>query len=78
MVKIQGQALRILQNLHEAAMCEGHLPTEYIVGADNKRKETKQYTMWFFVWLLCALSECPLSTITVVFLLVGHTHNKLD
>ena len=73
------QCSAILQNLHEAAMVEGHLPTEYIVGADNTRKETKnQFAMWFFVWLLCVLSGCPLSVITVVFLLVGHTHNKLD
>ena len=34
--------------------------------------------MWFLVWLLCALDSTPLWRIDVLFLLVGHTHNKLD
>ena len=34
--------------------------------------------MWFLIWLLCALSDSPLRCINVIFLLVGHTHNKLD
>ena len=73
------QCSAILQNLHEVAMREGHLPEEFNVGADNTPKETKnQYTFWFLIWLLCALDGTPLRVITVVFLMVGHTHNKLD
>ena len=69
----------ILQNLHEVAINEGHLPEELNIGADNTPKETKnQYTFWFLMFLLCALDDTPLRSICVVFLLVGHTHNKLD
>ena len=35
------QSSAILQNLHQVAMREGHLPTTFIIGADNTRKETK-------------------------------------
>ena len=73
------QSSVILQNLHEVAMLEGHLPEELNIGADNTPKETKnQYTFWFLIWLLCALEDTPLKVITVMFLLVGHTHNKVD
>ena len=73
------QSSTILQNLHEVAKREGHLPQKLTIGADNTRKETKnQYCFWFLIWLLCALSDTPLKVISVVFLLVGHTHNKLD
>ena len=34
--------------------------------------------MWMLVWLLCALADTPLWMIDVIFLVVGHTHNKLD
>ena len=34
--------------------------------------------MWFLVWLLCALDNTPPWRIDVLFLRVGHTHNKLD
>ena len=60
-------------------MHKGHLPEEFNIGADNTPKETKnQYTFWFLIWLLCVLEDTPLKVITVMFLLVGHTHNKLD
>ena len=73
------QISAILQNLHEVAMGEGHLPEEFNIGADNTPKETNnQYTFWFLIWLLCALDDTPLRSICVLFLLVGHTHNKLD
>ena len=73
------QSSALLLNLHEVAMKEGHLPKRWTIGADNTRKETKnQTTMWMLVWLLCALADTPLWTIDVIFLLVGHTHNKLD
>ena len=73
------QSSTLLLNLHRVAMEEGHLPTHWSICADNTRKETQnQYTMWFLVWLLCALDSTPLWRIDVLFLLVGHTHNKLD
>ena len=52
------QSSAILENLCDAASEEGHLPESFTIGADNTTKETKnQYTMWFFVWLLCTLSD---------------------
>ena len=73
------QSSSLLLNLHQTAMEEGHLPKHWSIGADNTRKETKnQTTMWMLVWLLCALEDTPLWMIDVVFLMVGHTHNKLD
>ena len=33
------QSSAILQNLHEVAMSEGHLPNEFNIGADNTPKE---------------------------------------
>ena len=69
----------LLLNLHRVAMAEGHLPRQWSICADNTRKETKnQVTMWFIVWLLCALDGTSLWKVDVLFLLVGHTHNKLD
>ena len=73
------QSSSLLLNLHQTAMEEGHLPKHWSIGADNTRKETtNQTTMWMLVWLLCALEDTPLWMIDVVFLMVGHTHNKLD
>ena len=73
------QSSAILMNLHEVAMHEGHVPEEFHIGADNTPKETKnQYTFWFLMWLLSALDDTPLKVICCLFLLVGHTHNKLD
>ncbi len=73
------QSSSLLLNLHKVAMEEGHLPKHRSIGADNTRKETNhQLTMWMLVWLLCALEDTPLWMIDVIFLLVGHTHNKLD
>ena len=73
------QCSAILENLCDVSVAEGHLPQEFTIAADNTRKETKnQFCMWFLIWLLCALSDSPLSCINVIFLLVGHTHNKLD
>jgi hypothetical protein len=73
------QSNTFLWNLHRVATEEGFLTTHWSICADNTRKETNtQYTMWFLVWLLCALDNTPLWWIDVLFLLVGHTHNKLD
>ena len=73
------QSSAILWNLHATALEEQHLPTTLVIAADNTRKETKnQTTMWFLIWLLCALNGTALCQIEVIFLLVGHTHNQLD
>lgn len=73
------QSSAILWNLNAIAQDEGHLPNTFVIAADNTRKETKnQITMWFLIWLLCALEGTPLCQIDVIFLLVGHTHNQLD
>lgn len=73
------QSSAILWNLHAIAQEEGHLPKTLVIAADNTRKETKnQTTMWFLIWLLCALDGTALCQIEVIFLLVGHTHNQLD
>lgn len=72
------QCTSILQNLHTAAMLEGHLPRILHIGADNTPKETKNSTtMAFLVWLLCVLMDTPLFEFQVHFLLVGHTHNEV-
>ena len=71
----------ILLNLFEVFSTEGRVPEEFYVGADNTYKETKnQYVLWAFVWLLCLCTVLglPLVKITLVFLMVGHTHDALD
>ena len=69
----------LLLNLHEVVMKEGHLPEEFIVGADNTPNETKNsITMSWAVCLLCCLMDTPLWSISFTFLLVGHTHDSLD
>ena len=73
------QSSCILKNIHKVAMTEGHLAEEVEIGADNTPKETKnQVTLWFAVWLLCALCGTELWMLSFLFMLVGHTHNKLD
>jgi hypothetical protein len=73
------QSSCILKNLHKVAMTEGYLAEEIDIGADNTVKETKnQVTLWFAVWLLCALADTELWCLSFLFQLVGHTHNKLD
>ena len=66
-------------NLHHVAMRCGHLPEQFCIGADNTPKETKNATfMSFIIWLLCVLHETDLWMIFACFLIVGHTHDKLD
>jgi len=73
------QASSILLNLHSAARLEGHLPEEFVINADNTVKETKNQTcLWFIIWLLCVLDGSRLWSALVLFLIVGHTHNRLD
>eukprot|EP00974_Lingulodinium_polyedra_P118687 11168164-Lingulodinium_polyedra.AAC.1 len=51
----------ILQNVHEVAMGERHLPEEFNIGADNTTKETNdQFTLWFLMWLLRDLDDARL------------------
>ena len=69
----------MMLNLWEKACAEQQLPEEWVVGADNTPKETKnKFVMWGFMWLLCVLSDTHLSSIMACFLLVGHTHDKID
>ena len=73
------QCCAALLNVHELAMREGHLPREFYIHADSTPTDSKQQiALWLFVLLLRALDDTPLAIINVVFLLVGHTHNKLD
>ena len=69
----------MMLNLWEKACAEQQLPEEWVVGADNTPKETKnKFVMWGFMWLLCVLSDTHMSSIMACFLLVGHTHDKID
>ena len=73
------QCSAVLLNLWDVARREHHLPEEFYIGADNTVKETKNtYMVWFMIWLLCVLAGTPLWSTSAVFLLVGHTHNRLD
>ncbi len=73
------QCSAILENLWDVSRTEGHLPEDFYIGADNTYKETKnQHMINFLVWLLCVLERTPLRTITLCFLMVGHTHDALD
>ena len=58
---------------------EHHLPTELVIGADNTANETKnKFMCWSLMWLLCVLSETKLWSVVLTFLLVGHTHDRVD
>jgi len=73
------QASAALLNFHNAALREGFLPQKLHIGADNTPKETKnQWFLWFVVWLLCVLVDTNFWYLEDWFLIVGHTHGKLD
>ena len=77
----QMQFSTILLNLLDVFATEQRMPEELYVGADNTYKETKnQYVLWAFVWFLCLCTKLglPLWKISLVFLMVGHTHDALD
>jgi hypothetical protein len=38
---------------------------------------THQFALWLLFRIMCALYDTPLTIINVVFLMVGHTRNKL-
>ena len=60
-------------------LSEQHLATEWVIGADNTAKETKnKFMCWSLMWLLCVLSETKLWSVVLTFLLVGHTHDRVD
>jgi len=72
------QCTNILENLHTAALQEGHLPEIFHIAADNTPKETKNSTvMAFIIWLLSVLMHTCLFECHVHFLMVGHTHNEV-
>ena len=69
----------LLLNLHEKATSENRLPVEWVIGAGNTGKETKnQWMCWSLIWLQCVLSETVLWSVMLTFLLVGHTHDMVD
>ena len=69
----------LLLNLHEKATSENRLPVEWVIGADNTVKDTKnQWMCWSLIWLPCVLSETVLWSVMLTFLLVGHTHDMVD
>ena len=74
------QCSTFLLNVWETAIKEGHLCEELIIRTDNTAKETKNNIMMhMLIWLLCVLpAETPLKSILLGFLIVGHTHNKVD
>ena len=69
----------LMLNLHEKAVAEKHLPEELSIGADNTVKETKNsFVAWAVIWLLCVLADTPMWSVLMTYLLVGHTHDKID
>jgi hypothetical protein len=57
----------------------GDLPKTLQINADNTHKETKNTIVLFFcVWLLANLDDTRLTTIELLFLMVGHTHGPVD
>ena len=73
------QASTLLLNLHDRVKQEGDLPEEWFINADNTSKETKNMCcIRFIIWLLINLDGTKLWCVTLLFLIVGHTHNKLD
>ena len=73
------QMSTMLMNFHNRAMLEGELPEEWFINADNTPKETKNnQCICFMIWLLINLDTTRLCSITLLFMIVGHTHNKLD
>ena len=73
------QISTVMQSFHEKVIAEGHLPEEFFVGADNTPKETKNNPFcWWLIWLLCVLDGTCLWSCGMLFLIVGHTHDKID
>ena len=73
------QASTLLLNFHNRVMQEGVIPEEWFINADNTAKETKNtITANFAIWLLLNMADTPLWSVTFVYQIVGHTHNKLD
>ena len=66
-------------NTNVKVLSEQHLPTEWVIGADNTAKDTKnKFMCWSLMWLLCVRSETKLWSVVLTFLLVGHTHDRID
>ena len=73
------QASTLLLNLHDRVVQEGDIPEEWFINADSTSKENKNNCcIGFIIWLLINLDDTALWSVTLIFLIVGHTHNKLD
>ena len=73
------QASTFLMNFHNRVMQEGTVPEEWFINADNTTKETKNtISANFVIWLLLNVADTPLWSVTFLYQIVGHTHNKLD
>ena len=73
------QCSTVFDNFYQRVMSERSVPEEFFIGADNTPKETKNNIMMFFLtWLLVVLEGTPLKSTALLFLLVGHTHNRVD
>ena len=73
------QCSTVFDNFYQRVMSERSVPEEFFIGADNTPKETKNNIMLFFLtWLLVVLEGTPLKSLALLFLLVGHTHNRVD
>jgi len=73
------QCSALLQNLHLVARTSGQLCEEFVVGADNTVKETKNncFLHWC-AWLLCVLKDTCMWSMMYTSLITGHTHDSLD
>ena len=73
------QCSAILENLHYVATQTGSLPEEWVIGADNTVKETKNNTfIHFCLWLLSTMRNTRLKSMVFTALITGHTHDSLD
>ena len=73
------QASTFLLNFHNRVMQEGVIPEEWFINADNTSKESKNnITANFVIWFLLNMRGTPLWSLTFLYQIVGHTHNKLD
>ena len=62
----------LMLNLHEKVVAEQHLPEEWVIGADNTKKETKNnFVAWAVIWLLCVLADTSMWSVLMTYLLVG-------
>ena len=69
----------VLLNFWEKVLAENRVPEKWSIGADNAPKEQKnKYFVWGLIWPICVTQSTPLWSTTMLFLIVGHTHDKID